>query len=137
MLTRYLAKTIPIPIISSSLELDFDWFSKKFFSTKSVGSVPIWLRNNTICSPIIYNLRANINNLVLLIEIAKSNSLNENLSVFSEEFCDTTLSILKMLLLCIIIFDLNGDHVTIHSIHHTKNFLTFEFIFILFTLNFI
>jgi len=35
---------------------------------------------------------------------------------------DTTLSILKILLLCFIILDLTGDHVTTHSIHHTEIF---------------
>ncbi|KAG4099902.1 hypothetical protein H8356DRAFT_1352763 [Neocallimastix lanati (nom. inval.)] len=33
---------------------------------------------------------------------------------------DSTLSILKTLLLCFIIFDLTGVHVFTHSIHHTE-----------------
>jgi len=46
---------------------------------------------------------------------------------------DTTLSILKMLLLCFIILDFNGDHVTSHSIHTEFFFLTFELIFIIYS----
>jgi len=47
-----------------------------------------------------------------------------------------TLSILKMLLLCFIILDLTGDHITTSSIHHIEFFLTFELIFILYYIKF-
>jgi len=49
---------------------------------------------------------------------------------------DTTLSFLKMLLLCLIISDLTGNHVATHSIHHIEIFLTFELIFILYYIKF-
>jgi len=45
---------------------------------------------------------------------------------------DTTLSILKMLLLCFIILDLTSDHVITNSIHHNEFFLTFKLVFILY-----
>jgi len=45
-LARYLAKTVPI--ISSTLELLFDQFSKKSFIIKRTNIVPIWHRNNII-----------------------------------------------------------------------------------------
>ena len=63
------------------------------------------------------------------------NSLNfiNDLSCGSgESLVDTTLSILKILLLCFIILDLTGDHVTTHSIHHIEIFITFKLIFILY-----
>jgi len=50
---------------------------------------------------------------------------------------DTTLSILKMLLLCFIILDLTSDHVTTHSIHHTEFFFFFFFFFFFYLLNLI
>jgi len=121
VLKNYLAKIIPN--ISSSLELLFEQFSKKSFSTKSADVVPICPRNNIISNPIIYISETNTNILVLLRDSIENNSLNKNLSVFSREsLVDTTLSILKMLLLCLIIIDLNGDHVTTHCIHHTEFF---------------
>ena len=49
---------------------------------------------------------------------------------------DTTLSILKMLLLCFIILYLIVDHVTTHNIHHTEIFITFELIHILYYIKF-
>jgi len=55
-----------------------------------------WDRNNTISCPIIYISDTNTSNLVPLTESIESNSLNENLSIFSEEcLVDTTVSILK------------------------------------------
>jgi len=45
---------------------------------------------------------------------------------------DTTLSILKILHLCFIILDLNGDHAITYYIHHTEIFLMSELIFIKF-----
>jgi len=84
-LVRYLAKSIPI--ISSSLELFFDRFSKKSFNTNNTKDLPIWLRNNTIRSPIIYISDTYTNSLVPFTESIENNSLNENLffSVFLRE----------------------------------------------------
>ena len=54
-----------------------------------LGTIPI-------SSPIIYISNTNTNSLVPLTETTESNSLNENLSIFSEEcLVDTTVSILK------------------------------------------
>ena len=66
-----------------------------------------------------------------------SNSTFDDLSCGSGEcLVDTTLFILKMLLLCFIILDLTGDHVTTHSIHYTEIFLMFELIFIFYYIRF-
>jgi len=121
-LARYHAKTIPI--ISSSIELIFDRFTKKYFSTKSSNVIPIRLRNNIIKSPTIYISNTNTNSLVKFTESIESNSFNENLSVLSgESLVDRILSILRIVLLCFIILNLNDDHVTIYCIHHAIIFL--------------
>ena len=66
-----------------------------------------------------------------------SNSTFDDLSCgLRESLVDTTLSILKMLLLYFIILDLPGDHVTTRSIHQTEFFLTLELIFILYYIKF-
>ena len=72
------------------------------------------------------HIMINTNNLVPFKESIESNSHNENLFVFLEEslgesLVDTILSILKMLLLCFILY-LNGNNVTPHCIHHNENF---------------
>ena len=54
-----------------------------------------------------------------------SNSIFDDLSCGSGESLVDTLSISKMLLLCFIILDLTGDHVTIHGIHHIDFFFYF------------
>jgi len=60
-------------------------------STKSAYVVPIWLGNNTISSPNIYISDTNTHSLVPLAESIESNSINENLSVFSgDSSVDTT-----------------------------------------------
>ncbi|KAL6616846.1 ankyrin repeat-containing domain protein [Neocallimastix sp. 'constans'] len=96
-LAEYLANTIPI--ISSSLELLFERFSKNTFITKSAyvvtgkGIVQLVVLTVPNTEPII------------------NNSIFDDLSCGSEEsLVDTTLSISKMLLLCFIILDLTGDH---------------------------
>jgi len=67
-------------------------------------------------------------NIVLNTEPIESNSSFYDLSCGSwESLVNTTLSILKMLLLCFIISDLTSDHVTSHSIHHTEIFFFFNF----------
>ena len=110
--------TSAIPIISSSFELLFDRYSKIPNLTKRVDVVLIRHTDNTGSSSISTKGECRL-----------SSSINDE---SGESLVDTTLSILKMLLLCFIILDLTGDHVATHSIHHSENFLTFELIFILY-----
>ena len=118
-LASHLDKTISI--ISSSLELLFDRFSKKSFRIKSVNVIMMWPRNKYLLVGLfIYILDSSTNNLVPLTETTESNSLNNNLFIFSgENLVDTTLSILKLFFLSFIIPYLNGDHVTTLNINHT------------------
>jgi len=118
---KYHANTIPI--ISSSLELLFERFRKNTFITKSANVVPIWQRNSTVRSPVNSQQYTLTNSTVPNTEPIVSNSICVDLSCGSgESLVDTTLSILKMLLLCFIILDLTGDHITTRSIHHTEFF---------------
>ena len=87
--------------------------------------VPIWQRNNAVRSSVSSHQYTLTNSIVPNTEPIVSNSTSDDLSCGSgESLVDTTLSILKMLLLCFIILDLTGDHVTTRSIHHTKFYLT-------------
>ena len=132
---KYLVNTIPI--ISSSLELLFERFSKNTFITKSVV-IPIWQSNNAVKSSVNSHQYTFTNNTAPITEPIVSNSTFDDLSCASgERLVDTSLSILKMLLLCFNILDLTGDYVTTNSIYHTKIFITFELTFITFILYYI
>jgi len=61
-LEEYLTNTIPI--ISSSLELLFERFSKNTFITKSDDVLPIWQRNSAVRSPVNSHLYTFTNNTV-------------------------------------------------------------------------
>ena len=91
-LADFLTKSIPV--ISSSFKLLFDKYCK--ITTRSVDVVPIRHRSNVINS--------NINNNIL--DTGPSNSLTHssisNEDRLGESLVDTTLSILKMLLLSFI-----------------------------------
>ena len=82
--------TWAIPIISSSIELLFDRFSKIPNLTKSVDVIPISYNDNTGTSSISTKC-----------ESRPSSSINDE---SGESLTDTTLSILKMLLLGFISF---------------------------------
>ena len=134
-LAEYIANTIPI--ISSSLEIFFERFRKNTFITKSADVVPICQRNSTVRSSVNSHQYTFTNSTVPNTELLVSNSTFDDLSCGSGEcLVDTTLFILKMLLLCFIILDLTGDHVTTHSIHYTEIFLMFELIFIFYYIRF-
>ena len=120
-LEEYLANTISI--ISSSLELLFEWFSENTFITKSADVVSIWQRNSAVRSPVNSHQYTFSNSTVPNTEPIIINLIFDDLSCGSgKSLVDTTLSISKMLLLCFIILDLTGDHVTTHSIYHTEIF---------------
>ena len=99
--------------------------------------MPTWHRNSAVSSPVNSHQYTFTNSTVPNPEHIVSNSTFDDLSFGSgESLVDITLSILKMFLLCFIILDLTGDHVTSHNIHHTKIFLIFELIFIIYCINF-
>jgi len=141
-LTEYLVNTIPI--ISSFLELLFERFSKNTFITKSADVIPIWQRNSAVRTPVNSHQYTLTNSTVLNKEPIVSNSIFDDLSCGSgESLVDTTISILKMSLLCFNILDLTGDHekkfgvmYTTRSIHHTEFFLTLKLIFIFYYIKF-
>ena len=111
--------------------------AKNTFITKSADIVSIWQRNTAVRSPVNSHQYTFTNSTVPNTEPIVSNSTFDDLSCGSgESLVETTLSILKILLLCFIILYLTGDHFTIHSIYHTENFLTFEPIFILYYIKF-
>jgi len=113
-LAEYLANTIPI--ISSSPER----FSKNTFSA---DVVPIWQRNSAARNPSNFHQYTLTNSTVSNKEPIVSNKTFDDLSCGSgESLVDTTLSILKMLLLCFIILDFIGNHVTTHIIYIIPNF---------------
>ena len=114
--------TRAIPIISSSIELLFDRFSKIPNLTKSVDVIPISYNDNTGTSSISTKC-----------ESRPSSSINDE---SGENLVDTTLSILKMLLLGFIFFYLlerEKSHIVqlaeIHSIYELFYFLLFKFYF--------
>jgi len=92
--------TNTIPIISSSFELLFDKYCKIPITTRSVDVVPIGHRHNIINSNINSVTpntgSSNLQSISLSTDISNNDELRESL-------VDTTLSILKMLLLCFII----------------------------------
>ena len=89
---EYLANTIPI--ISSSLELLFERFSKNTFITKSVDVVPIWQRNNAVRNPVNSHQYTLTNSTVPNTVPIESNSTFDDLSCASgESLVDTTLFI--------------------------------------------
>jgi len=114
--------TWAIPIISSSIELLFDRFSKIPNLTKSVDVIPISYNDNTGTSSISTKC-----------ESRPSSSINDE---SGENLVDTTLSILKMLLLGFIFFYLlerEKSHIVqlseIHSIYEFFIFYFLNFIF--------
>ena len=112
--------------------------AKNTFITKSADIVSIWQRNTAVRSPVNSHQYTFTNSTVPNTEPIVNNSIFNDLSCGSgESFVNSKLFILKMLLLCFIILDLTGDHVTTRNIHHTEIFSTFEPIFILITLNFL
>jgi len=93
-LSEYLANTIPI--ISSSLELLFERFSKNTFITKNADVIPIWQRNSTVRSPVNSHQYTLTNSIFPNTEPIVSNSTFDDLSCDSgESLVDTTLSIFK------------------------------------------
>ena len=93
-LAEYLASTISI--ISSSLELFFERFSKNTFITKSADVIPIWQRNSAIRSPVNSHQYTFTNSTVPNTEPLVSNLTFDDLSYGSwVSLVDTTLSILK------------------------------------------
>ena len=97
-LAKFFTKTIPI--ISSSFELLFDKYCKIPITTRSVDVVPIGHRHNT--NRIIPNTGSS--NLPSISPATENGNIDE----LRESLVDTTLSILKMLLLCFIILFLFG-----------------------------
>jgi len=92
---------------------------------------------NAVGSPVNSHQYTLTNSTVPNIKPIVSNSTFDDLSCGSgKSLVDTTLSILKMTLLCFIILDLTGDHVTPRSIHHTEFFLTLELIFTFYYIKF-
>jgi len=91
-LAEYLANAILI--ISSSLELLFESFSKNTFITKSTEVVPKWQRNSTVRSPVNSHQYTLTNSTVPNTEPIVSNSTFDDLSCGSgESLVDITLSI--------------------------------------------
>ena len=85
-----------IPIVSSSLELLFERFSKNTFITKNADVIPIWQRNSTVRSPVNSHQYTLTNSIFPNTEPIVSNSTFDDLSCDSgESLVDTTLSIFK------------------------------------------
>jgi len=96
-------------------------------------------KESAVSNPINSHRYTFINSTFPNTELIVSNSIFNDLSCgLGESLVDTTLSLLKMLLLCFIILNLTGDYVTAHSIYYTEIliFLTFEIIFNLYNIKF-
>jgi len=116
-LAEFLIKSMPI--ISSSMELLFDRFSKTSIVTESVDVVPIRFRNNHI-------------------PYTGSNAVENSLDSW-ESLVDTTLS-LMLLLFYFILFEYlgRGDSRIVHSAEFTEliSLVLYSYKFILFYLIF-